>query len=307
MTIQTIDQFGRPVTEDRAKPVRNWDLSTGMPIVGLRDEEYQPPWKRDLLHSHNCYEIGFCLSGAGQVQISERVYPFSSSTVIAVPPGMRHCQINDGSEHIRWRYLMFNGDLLIRETPERLREDLKKILGKMAQGIYCPAELCDVRLAGQMDRLFRLYHAEKQLNGTEADALLRLIIFSVSRAEDYKARFPRTDLEMIGASAVQPALKRIAGDYQNEIRIADLADACRMSESYFRRVFTETMQMSPIEYINRFRVNRAIYLLRTTDEPVFAIAEQTGFFSVATFNRNFKRYTGMTAQSWRETEDVRRK
>ena len=158
-----------------------------------------------------------------------------------------------------------------------------------------------------MDRLFRLYHAERHLDGMEADVLLRQIIFSVSQAEDYKAQLPRTDLELIGATAVQPALKRIAGDYQNEIRIAELAEACRMSESYFRRVFTETMQMSPAEYINRFRINRAIYLLRTTDEPIFAVAEQSGFFSIATFNRNFRRFTGMSAQTWRETDSANRK
>ena len=42
-----------------AKPVRKWDLNTGMPIVGLRDEEYRPPWTRDQPHTHNCYEIGY--------------------------------------------------------------------------------------------------------------------------------------------------------------------------------------------------------------------------------------------------------
>ena len=89
--------------------------------------------------------------------------------------------------------------------------------------------------------------------------------------------------------------------------INELAEACRMSESYFRRVFTETMQMSPAEYINRFRINRAIYLLRTTDEPIFAVAEQSGFFSIATFNRNFRRFTGMSAQTWRETDSANRK
>ena len=306
MIRQTFDQFGKMDTGEE-KPVRKWDLNTGMPIVGLRDEEYRPPWTRDQPHTHNCYEIGFCLTGAGQVQIGERIYPFSRSTVIAVPPGLRHCQINDGSEGIRWRYLLFNGESLLEETPERLREDLKGTLGKMDSGIYCPSELCDVHLADQMDRLFRLYHAERHLDGMEADVLLRQIIFSVSRAEDYKAQLPRTDLELIGATAVQPALKRIAGDYQNEIRIAELAEACRMSESYFRRVFTETMQMSPAEYINRFRINRAIYLLRTTDEPIFAVAEQSGFFSIATFNRNFRRFTGMSAQTWRETDSANRK
>ncbi|MBQ7717835.1 MAG: AraC family transcriptional regulator, partial [Clostridia bacterium] len=55
------------------------------------------------------------------------------------------------------------------------------------------------------------------------------------------------------------------------------------------------MGMSFTEYLNRFRINRAVYLLSTENKiPVSDVAHLCGFDSLCSFNRNFKRITGTT-------------
>jgi len=221
--------------------------------------------------------------------------------MVAVPPNVRHGQNNTGNEPVRWRYLAFDGRALLSETSDRLKADTQKNLNRLDGGMYYPAELCDEMTTRHVERIFRICRREKLLNGPEADALLRLLLSWAAHTDE--AKLPLTaeaNLEVFGASAVQPALEYIVINYRNEIKAAQLAAACAMSESYFRRVFDETMQMSPMEYVNRFRMNRAIYMLKNSDEQVSAIAEQTGYASITTFNRNFRKYTGMTAQDWRK-------
>lgn len=286
---------------DQTQPVRNHELN-GLPIVALLDKEWDPAVeRRDQMHVHNCYEFGLCLTGSGQIHIGERIYPFARSTMVAVPPDVRHFQDNNGNEPVRWRYLLFDGQALLNETPDRLKPDIRSNLDRLAGGVYYPAELCDEMTVRHVERLFRICRRGRQMNGPEADALLRLLLAWAAHTEDVKLPLTaETNLEVFGASAVQPALEYITTNYHNEIRVAQLAAACAMSESYFRRIFDENMQMSPMEYVNRFRMNRAIYMLKNTNAQVSAIAEQTGYASITTFNRNFRKYMGMTAQDWRK-------
>ena len=79
----------------------------------------------------------------------------------------------------------------------------------------------------------------------------------------------------------------------------DLAAACKMSTSYFRRVFNETMGLGPLEYLNRTRITRACTLLQMTDSSVLEICEAVGFRSLSSFNRHFSAIMGQPPTAWR--------
>ena len=79
------------------------------------------------------------------------------------------------------------------------------------------------------------------------------------------------------------------------------ARSCSMSESYFRKQFARIMGMSPMEHVNRYRVHRAMNLLRTTSDSIQNIAVRAGYSSLAAFNRNFKQYAGLSPSDWRRS------
>ena len=55
------------------------------------------------------------------------------------------------------------------------------------------------------------------------------------------------------------------------------------------------MGETPVEYLNRYRIYRAVHMLQVeTGETISHIAEKCGFTSIATFNRNFLRYVGQS-------------
>jgi AraC-like DNA-binding protein len=101
------------------------------------------------------------------------------------------------------------------------------------------------------------------------------------------------------ALVISPALDYIRDNYMNSFPIQTLVDLCHLSGTHFRRVFHEIMGISPLEYINVIRINKACMLMRTTESTILSVSEQVGFHSVSSFNRYFIRMIGISPRAWR--------
>ena len=99
-----------------------------------------------------------------------------------------------------------------------------------------------------------------------------------------------------------PSIQYIMDHYNETIRISTLAKVCYMSESYFRKTFYECMHVSPSEYINRYRIDKACELIKTTNQSIDLISSKVGFQSKATFYRNFKQQKGCKPFQWKSND-----
>ena len=86
--------------------------------------------------------------------------------------------------------------------------------------------------------------------------------------------------------------------YAESIRLSELAGQCFMTEAHLSRSFRELVGEPPIAYINRYRINRAILLLRQSALSKKEIAEQVGFSDEAYFSRAFKKYKGVSPAAY---------
>lgn len=80
---------------------------------------------------------------------------------------------------------------------------------------------------------------------------------------------------------------------------AQLAEECKISEVYFRRLFKERFHVSPKQYIIHLRIKKAKLLLAEDVMKIWVIAEACGFSNTYSFCRMFKKHTGMTPQEYR--------
>lgn len=83
-------------------------------------------------------------------------------------------------------------------------------------------------------------------------------------------------------------------DYERELTIATLARVAHVSPAHLIRTFRTVFGETPHRYLQRRRVERAMFLLRTTDRPVTEICMVVGFTSPGTFGRTF---TGVVGES----------
>jgi AraC-like DNA-binding protein len=92
--------------------------------------------------------------------------------------------------------------------------------------------------------------------------------------------------------------------YSQPLDIEALAGVAFVSEAHFIRTFRSTFGETPHRYLQRRRVERAMFLLRETERNVTAICLDVGFTSLGTFSRTFREIVGMNPTDYRERTDI---
>jgi AraC-like DNA-binding protein len=93
---------------------------------------------------------------------------------------------------------------------------------------------------------------------------------------------------------IRKSLYHIRKNIDLPIRINELTDVCCLSEDHFIRLFKKEMDLTPTQYINRKKIEKAQLMIITGDQSMKDIAYSLSFDSVSYFNRLFKKYTGFT-------------
>ncbi|WP_433470874.1 helix-turn-helix domain-containing protein [Saccharomonospora azurea] len=88
-------------------------------------------------------------------------------------------------------------------------------------------------------------------------------------------------------------------DYATPLDIPALARIAHVSEAHFTRTFRATFGETPHRYLQRRRVERAMFLLRDTDRSVTDICFAVGFGSLGTFSRMFRDIVGHSPRTYR--------
>ena len=92
--------------------------------------------------------------------------------------------------------------------------------------------------------------------------------------------------------------------YAQPLDVPSLARIAHVSEAHFIRTFRATFGETPHRYLQRRRVERAMFLLRETDRSVTDICLDVGFNSLGTFSRTFRDITGETPTYYRAHADA---
>lgn len=300
MATENALELRRQLEEPPSGERRNYPHDGSSIVVALIDTPYYPPYVADTPHVHNFMEIGICLAGAGQVTLGERTFRFSAGSVIVAPRGVYHSEINAGDPLTHWRYLVLREDMLLRSTSERCRAVLAPFVDSIGRsGLFLESASGASELMRQLIDLRRQEESEAALEEELYALLLLLLLARESTRTGMNP--PAEPSERHLRQPIEPALTYVYNHYKEDIRVSELARCCSMSVSYFRKQFLRIMRTTPLEYVNQFRVHRAMNLLRTTGDSIQNIAVRAGFSSVAAFNRNFRQYAGVSPSQWRRS------
>jgi|GEM_PF-2881755 len=92
---------------------------------------------------------------------------------------------------------------------------------------------------------------------------------------------------------VREVIQFIAHNYQRpDLSVEEMLENLPWSRRYFFRVFKEVTGKSPMKYLQEFRLNHALELLRSKEFSVGEVAERCGFQDPAYFSRVFSRSFG---------------
>ena len=87
--------------------------------------------------------------------------------------------------------------------------------------------------------------------------------------------------------------------YAEPLDVRRLAGIASVSEAHFIRTFGATFGETPHRYLQRRRVERAMFLLGQTKRDITEICLEVGFTSLGTFSRTFSEIVGESPSSFR--------
>jgi CheY-like chemotaxis protein len=100
---------------------------------------------------------------------------------------------------------------------------------------------------------------------------------------------------------VRCAMAYIHEHYMESLTRQDVADHVGYSPRHLDRCFNDEMGLTPMAYLNRFRLRQARRLLQSTSRSIGEIADAVGFSNSAYFSRVFKQEMGASPSEYRRS------
>jgi transcriptional regulator GlxA family with amidase domain len=102
-----------------------------------------------------------------------------------------------------------------------------------------------------------------------------------------------------GDAVINRCQEWLAMNYRTNTPVAAMVSLSGIPERSFIRRFAKASGMTPLNYVHALRIEEAKQMLETTDLPVEAVANETGYEDASFFGRLFRRETGLTPARYR--------
>ena len=83
-----------------------------------------------------------------------------------------------------------------------------------------------------------------------------------------------------------------------DLSLNEIAKICGVSEGYFRKLFKEYSGENPIDFRQKYRIEKAKQLLLLDTHSIGEIAEELHFSDIYHFSKTFKKLTGVSPQKY---------
>lgn len=234
------------------------------------------------IHCHKELEIMYMMSGNLKMIYNQEHICLEPEDVIVIPPFVNHAFFSPETE---CRRLVIEVDLDIIDAMMYDAEWQK--INWTARNMY--SRSWDDKVKAQVRRIVVQMNEEYTLERDgwkfAVKTLLCQLILLIVR--DFpKGETIENEKEI---ARLQSCIEYIGTNFAYHISLQECAGQMGFSPSYFSRYFKSHMGMTFQEYVKNLKIEKAKWLLISTDLPVLDISYQSGFSDIRTFNKIFKK------------------
>lgn len=255
-------------------------------------------------HMHKFIELVFIQNGTGILNINDTSLTVNSGDLLFYNIGEIHCLNSDGQ--------LSAVNLAI--SPEILSESLSTSQNAMdilaLSWFNCFYEIIQdfkpkVSFTGK-DRIEIEFIINRMLKEyTEKDTGYLCIIYgylNVLFAKLFRQIYleAKVNIREDMPSIADKVVSYIEQNYNKRISLDELARQSFYNPSYFSSIFKESLGVSPTQYINQKRLEKAMELLENTDDSIEYIMAMVGYSDKKHFYSLFKQTTGITPGEYRK-------
>lgn len=250
-----------------------------------KDEEDWPSFP----HSHYFTELFYVVGGEGAFILGEKSCPITKGDLIIVPPYLEHTERSVGENTLEYYVIGIDGISFQEEAS--LEENL----------VFC--QFSDESLISEILSQM-LYEAKTDGYGANVicQHLLEVLLLRIIR---YRQVIP-VSLSTIRMSKECVRIKDyLDANYAEHITLDTLMTLTHMSKYYLIHSFVKYTGYSPIQYLNKRRMDAACTLLTDTDLPISAVSSAAGFSSQSYFTQSFQKNYGLSPLKYRQKHTSR--
>ena len=247
-------------------------------------------------HTQPTWELSHVTVGSGHRLIGGTSSPFSRGDTVLVPPGMEHAWYFD-PEDVNSQGLIENMTLMFSTEMLRSTAALFPVLSPALRALEALDEavaFSGTAAAHIATRMEGIHHSGERDRIGLVINLVSHIGANLTEGDTLGSNKPGIDTSQWKLRQVEVF---VSCNYGRTIGIGDIASHLGMNKSSFCAFFRRESGMTFVNYLNNYRLDHAAYLLKTTDEPVNAIAYACGFQTVPHFNHLFKARFGKAPRS----------
>ena len=250
------------------------------------------PWTYET-HNHSAAEICLTLEGVVDYTVQDTVYHVRKGEVLIIPSEMPH-SLTMGENSSRYIYL-YETDLLYE------MRDIKAMLQQFRRMFYLhDGSDVHMRIRETLLKAQAVYErGEVMWNTTCYEYILRMYAALGQHYLLNSRILQRGTVYTVDSEVITAAMGFINTHFREDLSLDDVAEFAGFSRYYFSRSFKKQTGYSFKDYLCQKRLQVAMDLLTRTNTPMRDVAIESGFGSVATFNRVFREKKGCTPTQYR--------
>lgn len=233
----------------------------------------------------------YVVSGEGELTVAERQLTVKAGQSFCLYPGVPHA----------YRALAEPWELYWLSIGGPQSQALFQWSGLFSSGVYSLTGSSD-RISASLEEIIHAARNGDTRTGTKCSKLTYSFLLDLAAA----VSAPLTADGPLHHK-IQPVIRHIQENIHRPLTLQELADCIHVSEQHLCSLFKKTMNMRPIAYINRERINRSKQLMfRSPLIKIGDIADEVGFGSASYFIFHFKRQEGITPEQFKQLHGLRK-
>lgn len=245
-----------------------------------------------LEHWHKGLEVNYVVEGPTDYMVDGISRPFGKGDI---------CIINSGSIHSINKHITLLDGAIDAFTVIIDYEFLRLLVPDYDNITFTLKEEGKAALRECMDRLLECY---LKSDSHYRDIALTGIVYELVFLLCENCKEEKSPVEIKSQRHIQQ-IYRIMDDvkehYQEQVTQAEVAARLGFSREHFSRFFKQYTGITYLEYLTRYRIDKAKQLLEATNLTEIEIALDSGFSSVKQMSSAFKKYLSMTPSQFRRS------
>lgn len=248
------------------------------------------------VHYHADFEINLVMNSKGERIIGDSVEKFDKLDLVMTGPNLPHAWRGEVIEGNHVVTIQFSDKLLnFPILDKRLFGPIKQLLLDSQKGIG----FSESTMQAMKEKILRLTRMQGFHTVLEFFSILHELSIADRHVLVSNLYDTKDTIRTSKSRRIAKVCEYIEKNYEEPIKLSDVAALVNMSESAFSHFFKKKTNTTFIDYITNLRIARACQMLTETSHTVAEICYTVGFNNLSNFIRIFKKKKGSTPNEYR--------